>query len=267
VVEIIDTQVQMDAVHWNELEVMALAGIVAVIADSAPRTSPKPTAQWTLDYFDRTLNYDSVRAAEFFIDTYVLVGINMHFVPPDYEKIIDALPRYLSQPKVVGVGESGLDPKSLSKTGMATQEEIVRSELKLTKEHGKAALLHLPWFPAERAPLVERYFELIDEVKIDPGKVVITHADSSLIKMIVDFGCIAGIAVQPWRKLTPDDAARMLQSIPLDRVVLNCDVGPKLASDVLGVPKTALEMRKLGFKEGEIRKVVYDNPKRVFNLP
>jgi predicted metal-dependent TIM-barrel fold hydrolase len=57
-----------------------------------------------------------------------------------------------------------------------------------------------------------------------------------------------------------------MKVVPLDRVLINSDTVIRLASDVLGVPKTALEMRRLGFKEEEITKVMYENPKRVFDL-
>jgi predicted metal-dependent TIM-barrel fold hydrolase len=84
--------------------------------------------------------------------------------------------------------------------------------------------------------------------------------------MITEAGFNAGVTVQPWRKVAPADAAKMMENADLDRVILNTDSALALASDPLGVPKTALEMRKLGFKGEDISKVVYDNAKRVFGL-
>jgi predicted metal-dependent TIM-barrel fold hydrolase len=58
----------------------------------------------------------------------------------------------------------------------------------------------------------------------------------------------------------------MLKGAALDRVMVDSDSALRTASDVLSVPKVALEMRKLGFSAADIQKVVYDNPRRIFDL-
>jgi len=260
----IDSHVHLDSINREGLETMALGDIVAVVADASPVPGLAPSAQAVFEFYERTLNFDSARAAEFFIDTYVLVGINMLFVSHEYNKVLQGIPKYLEHEKVVGVGEIGLDPRSPTCPDLVKQEEIVRAGLSMAKEYGKIALLHTP--PTERTKWIETYFKFIDGIGIDPQKVVISHADSSIIKMITDFGSIAAITVQPWRNITPEDTAEMLKDAPLDQVLVNSDTVLRLRSDVLGVPKTALEMRRLGFKDEDIKKVVFDNPRRVFNL-
>jgi predicted metal-dependent TIM-barrel fold hydrolase len=95
---------------------------------------------------------------------------------------------------------------------------------------------------------------------------IISHVDFSVIKAIIDSGCIAEVTISPWRKLGPEDAAKMLQDMPLDRVMVDSDSALRTASDILSVPKVALEMRKLGFSDKDVQKVVYDNPRRIFDL-
>ena len=262
--QIIDSHVHMDSLERAALESMSLTGINAVVADAAPMPGLTPAWQSVLDFFERTLGYDTMRGAEFFIDVYVMVGINMFFVPRDYEKVFDSISKYINRDRVVGVGEIGLEPRSESCPDLSKQEEIVRFFLQIAKEHDKAVLFHTP--STDRYKWVEQYFKFIEGIKLQPEKVIISHVDSSILKMVTDFGCIAGITVQPWRKITPIDVAQMLQDADLDRVLVDSDSSLRFGSDPLGVPKTALEMRNLGFTEKDIKKVVYDNPKKVFTL-
>jgi len=260
--QIIDPHIHMDSIKRPDLEAMALAGIVAVIADAGPL--PAPSAQGVMEFYDRTFSWDVPRAAEFLISTYVTVGINMLCIPADWEKVIAALPGYLKKDKVVGIGEIGVDPRSFTCPDLTRQEEVLRAQLKVAREHDTPVRLHTP--PMDKIKWIEQHFKRIDEFELDKEKVVISHADAEVLKMITDFGCIAEITVQSWRKLEPEDAARMLQTAPLDRVMVDSDSALRVASDILAVPRTALEMRKLGFKDEDIRKVVYDNPRRVFGL-
>lgn len=262
--QLIDSHVHMDSLGKDTLELMAVAGITAVVADGAPGEGLATSAQAVLDFYERTLSYDTNRGAQAFIDVYSMLGLNMFGVPPDYEKVLDALPKYLAREKVVGLGEIGLDPRSRRCPDISRQEEILKAELQIAKEYNKIVLLHIP--STERAKWVGQYFKLVDAAGLKPDKVVMTHADSSVIKIITDYGCVAAITVTPMRKITPEDGARMLKDSNLGMILVNSDSILQHWSDPLGVPKTALEMRKLGFKEEDIRKVVYDNAKRVFNL-
>lgn len=265
--QIIDAHVHIDSLNRAHLEAMALAGITAVVAQvgGPARGGVVVSPQTMFDLYERWIKYDSLRAREFLIDTYVAVGISMVCVPTDYEKVIEALPQYLSREKVVAIGEIGLEPSSQTCPDLAKQEEVVKAQLKVAKEYATPVAFHTPI--KDKPKWVEQYFGLIAEAKLKPSQVVIDHADSSsVVKMITDAGFTAGITVQPWRKVTPLDAAKIMETADLDRVILNSDSAILTASDPLGVPKTALEMRKLGFKEEDIRKVVYDNAKRVFNL-
>jgi len=262
--QLIDPHVHMDALTKNSLELMAISGIVAVIGDGAPSEGLAVSASAATDFFERTLDYDTRRGSEAFIKVYTLVGLNMFGVPPDYEKVLEVLPEYLNRERVVGLGEIGLDPKSRRCPDLAKQEEILKAELKMAKEYNKAVLMHLP--SAEKTSWVERYFNLIDEADLDHEKTVITHADSSVIKMITDCGCIAAITVSPMRRITPEDGARMLQGNALNMMLVNSDNILQHPSDPLSVPKTAFETKKLGFNDEEVGQIFFNNPKRIFGL-
>jgi predicted metal-dependent TIM-barrel fold hydrolase len=245
---------------------MALAGITSVVTQvNGPNSGGVEVSPQTLfDLYERWIKYDSLRTREFLIDTYIAVGISMVCVPTDYEKVIEALPQYLSREKVVAIGEVGLEPNSQTCPDLAQQEDILRAQLKIAKEYTMPVVFHTPF--NEKPKWVERYFCLIEEAGLEQSKVVIDHADSTVVSMITEAGFTAGVTIRPCRKLTPPDAAGMMRTVELDQVILDSDAAIGLGTDPLGVPKTVLEMRKLGFKHEDIRKVVYDNAKRIFNL-
>jgi predicted metal-dependent TIM-barrel fold hydrolase len=145
------------------------------------------------------------------------------------------------------------------------QEEILKEELRIARAHNVPVNFHTP--PKEKEKWVEKYASLIEEAKVDKAKVTIDHANPSVVKFIWEMGFNAGITIQQWRNVTPLQAAEVLaRGENLDRLMLDSDSSPKL-SDALAVPKTVHEALKLGAKESDIQKVVWDNPIRFYHLP
>jgi len=262
--QLIDSHVMMESLGLQDLEAMSASGVKVLIADAAGGMDYATSAQAAINYFEHTLVGETKRASDYFIDVYVLVGINMNAVPADYEKILDALPEYLKRERVAGVGEIGVEPKSGTCPDLGRQEDILRTELRIAKEHNKAAVMHLT--SAERTSWIERYIKLIDEVGLDRGKAVIVHSDASTTKIITDAGCIAGLSVLPMRRLTPEDAAKIISESDMNRILVSSDNRIRHRSDPLSVPRIAVQMRRLGLSDKEVKKVLFDNPNRIFNL-
>ena len=260
----IDTHVHMDSLERAALEIMALSGIKAVVADGSPMPGLSPSPETVFDFYERTIGYDSERGSEFFIEVFVMVGINMFFVPSDFKRVLRALPEYLMRDRVVGIGEIGLEPRSETCPDLEKQKEIVTECLSMAKEYDKTVLLHLP--SMNRMKWLDEYLLLIDKIKLDRSKIIISHADSSCINSIIEMNCIAGITVQPWRNITPKDVVKILKDTELDNVLVDSDSSLRYGSDPLGVPKTALEMKMQGFSEKEIKKIFYENPIKIFKL-
>jgi predicted metal-dependent TIM-barrel fold hydrolase len=262
--QLIDSHIMMESLGLQDLEAMSACGIEALIADAAGGMDYATSAQAAINYFEHTLVGETKRAADYFIDVCVLVGINMNAVPADYEKILDALPEYLKRERVVGVGEIGIEPKSGTCPDLGKQEDILKTELRIAKEHNKAAVIHLT--ATERASWIERYIKLIDEVGLDRGKAVIVHSDANTTKTITDAGCIAGLSVLPMRRLNPEDAAKIITENDMDRILVSSDNRIRHRSDPLSVPRIAVQMRRLGLSDKDVKKVLFDNPNRIFNL-
>jgi predicted metal-dependent TIM-barrel fold hydrolase len=278
---IIDPGTDITSLNRHNLEEMALAGIIGLVATlGTPVRTKAMSAQTLLEFYETQIDFQHRRTREYLIDTYVAVGIHPFFVPSDWEKVFKELPKYLKEKRVVAFGETGLDPRS--PVPMATQEEIFKIELRMAKEHNKVVIAHLPqqWqkehtaiadsgvalAPSEQQQWIKKLLELMDDAKFNPGHLVIEHANAPVVKMITDSGCNACISVQPWRNITPKDAARMLQTADLNRTLINSDCGIWLPSDPLSIPKTVLEMRLLNFSDDDIERLVYKNPIRLFNM-
>jgi len=261
----IDPHLHIDSRTREDLASMAASGIIAVISMTYyPHLHLSITSQTLLDYFERVIKFETWRAKQELIDVYVGIALNPVSIPPDYDKVLEAIPKYIAEDRVVAIGEIGLEPGSQTCPDPERQKEIVRAQLKIAKEHGKPVIFHTPHLDKES--WVEQYLDLIAQEKMEPSKVVIDHADASVIKRISDFGCNVGITVQPWRGLRPQDAAEILKDCNLDSVLIDSDCNITLPSDSLSVPKTALEMKRIGFSEDDIKRVTFDNPARIFNL-
>jgi predicted metal-dependent TIM-barrel fold hydrolase len=246
--EMIDAHIHVDHVSRKDLELMATAGVTAVVSNTYyPHVNVEITSQTILDFYQRLMKFETWRSAQELIDTYAAISLNPVSIPPDYGKVLEAMPKYLEEKNTVAIGEIGLEPGSKTCPDLVVQEEIVRSQLRLANQYNKPVVFHTP------------------ATDVDSTKVVIDHADATVAKMIADFGCTAGITVQPWRNLTPADGAKIASECPYDKVIIDSDCGP-LLSDPLSVPKTAHEMRRLGISKDDIKKIVFDNPCRMFGL-
>jgi predicted metal-dependent TIM-barrel fold hydrolase len=157
-----------------------------------------------------------------------------------------------------------LESRSKTCPDLGKQTEILKAQLKIAKEYDKPVVFHLP--PLDRSKWIDQYLRLIDDVGLKRGKTVVTHADADTAKTIIDAGCVAGISAVPMRRLTPEDAARIVADNDPDQVLVSSDTRLRHRSDPLGVPRAAFQMRRLGFTEGEIKRVFYDNPCRIFGL-
>ncbi len=263
--QMIDPHIHIDSRTREDLASMATTGITAVVSLTYyPHLHLPITSQTLLDYFERAINFETWRGKQELIDVHVGVALNPVNIPPDYERVLEVIPKYVTKERVVAIGEIGLEPGSQTCPDLVRQKEILRAQLKIAKEYGMPVVFHTPH--SDKETWVEQYLELIAQEKVEPSKVVIDHADASVTKKVFDFGCNVGISVQPWRGLGPKDAAKIVKDCDLNSVLIDSDCNITLPSDPLSVPKTALEMKRIGFSEDDIKQVVFKNPARIFNL-
>src|SRR5688572_25028610 len=165
------------------------------------------------------------------------------------------MPGWLDRPSVVAVGEIGFDDIT------DAEETSIRRQFDMAGEAGLPVIVLTPHVEKLKGTL--RTIRVIQSLGFPPEKVIIDHNTEETIAASLESGCWCGHTVYPVTKLSPERAVNILEKHGLERMLINssCDWGP---SDPLMVPRTVLEMRRRGFQDEEISKVVWDNPVRFF---
>jgi predicted metal-dependent TIM-barrel fold hydrolase len=214
---------------------------------------PRTSVGSFIDYFDAILGWERFRAESLGIRHYVTLALNPKEANDDRvnQAVLDVLPRYLEKDGVLGVGEVGYDditPK---------EEHFFARQVELAKQKGLPVLVHTPHRDKVRG--VERSLAVLKEAQFPLEHALIDHNNEETVPLVIDTGCALGFSIYPDTKMDETRMVAILQKYGTDRMILNsaCDWGK---SDPLKVPKTALLMRKRGFAEREIEKVVWHNP-------
>jgi predicted metal-dependent TIM-barrel fold hydrolase len=269
--KLMDAHLHSEGLNNNSLQLMALSGIKAVInmvaiPEVVPGINKDFSPEAIFEYCDRVIDYRAWLTKQYFMfDTYVCVAISMAGVPRRYKEALDKLKTYIRErDQVVGIGEIGFEPDSPTCSNFKVQEELIVTQLEIAKQYGKHVCFHTPM--NEKPKWFKLYLSMIKEAGLEPAKIIIDHADETIVKMVNESGCYAGITVQPRRKVGAIDAAKMINTGDRNKIFVNSDSSLKYESDTLAVPKTAFEMKKLGINESEIEKVLWENPRQAYGL-
>ena len=251
----IDLHAHMISRTTDDYERMALAGCVALTEPAFWAGYDRRSADVFADYFDHLTDFEPKRAAQYGIDHYTWLCLN----PKEGEdralarQVLAIIPEFLDRPNVLGIGEIGLN-------------RVTRNELETFKDHVDLAIAHDQTIHIHTPHLEDKYkgTKLIVETlaangQVDPGRVMVDHAEEHTIGMILDNGFWTGVTLYPVTKTSPGRAVDLIERYGTDRlcVASACDWGP---SDPLAVPRFIMEMRRRGHGEDLIRTMVYDNP-------
>ena len=183
------------------------------------------------------------------------------------EEIEDMIVSQLDNPKVVALGEIGLDyywmedPKEI-------QIDVFKRQIALSKEH------NLPFVVHTRDALEDTY-AVIKEVGVGPrGGIMHSYSGSlEMAQKFVDLGMMISFSgVVTFKKAL--DVQEAAQKLPLDKILVETDA-PYLAP----VPKRGRENRTgytryvvdkiaelRGLTSAEVARATYDNAMRIFGL-
>jgi len=279
--EFIDPHLHVDTRNHEDMEEISKRGIRTIVSP-AYVLLPAYDAHTILNATDHLIRIARPTYDRFFIRLFAMVGLNMLVIPKDYEKVLERYPRYIEEAEeVVAIGEVGLDPRDPQKIGfvaetavptsMKVQTEILKEQMKLGKRYNLPVDCHTPpnWDDPKikRIEYAEKFLELADEVGLPRDRLIVDHADEEVVRLALESGAWAAITVQPWRRLYPEDAARIIGKYGTERVLVDCDAAAQpWPSNALAVPDTAFAMRKYGLSEEDIRKVTFENPLSLFKL-
>jgi uncharacterized protein len=237
----------------DDYERMALSGIVAVVEPAFWLGEPRKRAGTFFDYFDHISGFERQRAANYLIDHYCTIAMNPRESnnAPLRDEVLREMPRWLDRPSVVAVGEIGFDDIT------DAEEQSIRAQFEIARRANLPVLVHTPHVRKLEGTL--RTIEIVRDLRFPVERVILDHNTEETIEAARQSGCWCGHTVYPVTKLSPERAVNILEKHGTDRMLINssCDWGP---SDPLSVPRTVLEMRRRGFADAEIQRVVWDNP-------
>ncbi len=211
---------------------------------------------------------DTVAVAEKYLQIFATVGVHPHHAAEEGPAATyDALIKLAQNPKVVGIGESGLD-FFYDHSPRATQEEVFRRHIAVARD------LELPIVVHSRDADDDMLRILCDEMANGEFKGVL-HCFSSgpqLAQGALDLGFyLSASGVVTFKKSEP--LREIFKTVPLDRILIETD-SPYLApvpkrgkrNEPAFVAYTAQVMADLyDLKEGEFAEKTTDNFMRLFS--
>ncbi|MCS5697076.1 TatD family hydrolase [Desulfofundulus thermocisternus] len=250
---IVDSHTHVSLLPYEGLENMALAGVKKIIGCSIFFGARH--AETLFDHFHQMLTLSVRNAAQNGIRLFVAVGIHPMGTPVDWPRVIDALPDYLKMSNVIGLGEIGLHE------GSQREQDVLREQLKVAKEYGVPVIIHTP--PQDRMEITNRTIEIAAAVGMEPGKVIIDHADLDIIDLIENFGAIPGLTIRQ-KGLTPHLLLNHLERF--QRGVLNSDYSNLKPNDPLSVPKAVQYLELNGAPPEIIARIARYNAEELFGI-
>jgi hypothetical protein len=253
----IDHHAHMVSRTTDDYEKLALTGCVAVTEPAFWAGWDRSTADSVEDYFRQLTEFEPQRAAQHRIRHYAWMAMN----PKEADdrvlsrEVLQRIPKFLDRPTVLGIGEIGLN--------RVTRNEIetYTEQIDLARAHGQLILIHTPHLEDKLKGTRISLDVLRGFPQIDPGRVLVDHAEEHTLRSILDLGYWAGLTLYPRTKVSAERAADMIERFGPERLCVAgaCDWGP---SDAIAVPRFIMEMRRRRHAEDLIRRVVFDNPVR-----
>lgn len=252
----IDLHAHMVSRTTDDYRQMALAGCVAVTEPAFWPGWDRSSADGFEDYFRQLTGFEPGRAAEFGIQHYTWLCLN----PKEGEdrelarEVLRRIPRYLDRPNVLGIGEIGTNRNTRNEL------ETFRDHVRLALEHDLPIHIHTPHLEDKYKGTRLIVDTLLEFSELDPGRVMIDHAEEHTLEMILENGFWTGLTLYPQTKVSPERAIDMLEIHGPERICVAsaCDWGPSVP---VAVPEFALAMRRRGHDEALIHRVIFENPK------
>jgi predicted metal-dependent TIM-barrel fold hydrolase len=254
-VRYIDIHAHMVSRTTDDYTQMALTGCVALTEPAFWPGWDRSSADGFEDYFRQLTDFEPKRAAEYGIQHYTWLCLN----PKEGEnralaqEVLARIPKYLDRPNVLGIGEIG--------TNRNTRNELAtfRDHVELALEHDVLIHIHTPHLEDKLKGTELIVQTLLEYPELEPGRVLIDHAEEHTLGLILDHGFWTGLTLYPQTKVSPERAIDMIETHGPERICVAaaCDWGPSVPT---AVPQFAMAMRRRGHDEALVRRIVYDNP-------
>ncbi|MGN6369763.1 MAG: TatD family hydrolase [Phycisphaerae bacterium] len=272
---LIDPHCHMVSRTTADYETMALAGVVA-ISEPAFWAGHDRSPAGFLDYFRQLTETEPKRAAQFAIQHYSWICLN----PKEAEdlgkarEVLAEIPKFLSRPTVLGVGEIGLNKNTPNEAKVFQQHvQLAIDTYRATESSSTSCdagkhhllLIHTPHLE-DKLKGTRMILDMLHDFgsALDPARILIDHVEEHTIKLVKDAGYWAGMTIYPVSKCTPQRAVDMIEVHGTDQLCVNAaaDWG---VSDPLQTHRTMLEAKRRGHSRDTLLKIFHNNPATFFS--
>jgi len=255
-----DPHIHMVSRTTDDYETLARMGCIGVSEPAFWAGFDRGSVDSFRDYFRQLTDFEKRRAGQFGLKHYTWLCINAKEAENVNlsRQVIAAIPEFLDQPTVLGIGEIGLNKNTRN-------EAIVFLEhVDLAVRHEQSILIHTPHLEDKFQGTMMILDMLFDDSRLDRGRVLVDHVEEHTVRHVLEEGFWAGMTLYPVSKCTPQRACDIIEMYGPERLLVNSagDWGP---SKPTAVPDFIVEMRRRGHSESLIRKVVYENPIEFFS--
>jgi hypothetical protein len=297
----VDVHQHTGSLTWNDREKFDLSGCVAAVMVAAGYywTPYRPVAARDVRFlWDDALRRARAFDHRHFYDQRVAVGVHTWARVEGADELLAAMPAYLDADRVVAVGETGVEATHHTAAWpLEEQRDVVREQCHLAREADLPVLFHTPgsskggldpldaaaYEEGDRnftAPLfgggsgstkreaVETDLALADEAGLPDERVVVDHADGSVVDLVLgETDCWLAFTVGgALRSVDARDVARAVEAYGANRVIVDSDLIGAMQTDAFVIPRTAMALLRLGLSREQVRRVVYENPVRALGL-
>lgn len=252
----IDPHIHMVSRTTDDYATLARMGCVAIGEPAFWAGFDRGTVEGFRDYFRQLTEVEPARAASYGIRHFSWLCINAKEAENVAlsREVLKMIPEFLACPNVLGIGEIGLN-KNTPNEAIIFQEHV-----QLALEHRQPILIHTPHLE-DKYQGTRMILDMLDDHReLNRSSVLIDHVEEHTIGPVLDAGFWCGMTLYPLTKCTPSRAVDMIDRFGTERICVNSagDWGP---SRPTAVPDFVMEMRRRGYRESEIRKIVFDNPR------
>ena len=255
-----DPHVHMVSRVTDDYERMVRMGCVAVSEPAFWAGFDRGTVDGFRDYFNQLTDFEAKRAGWSGVAHFSWLCINAKEAENVSlaREVIAMIPEFLDRPGVLGIGEIGLNKNTPNEC------RVFREHLDLAAKTDELILIHTPHLVDKFKGTNMIVDMLKEDTRITPERVLIDHVEEHTVRLARENGFWCAMTLYPTTKCTPARAADIIEMYGDDKILVNSagDWGP---SNPLAVPDFIQEMRRRGYPESKIKKIVYDNPIEFFS--
>jgi predicted metal-dependent TIM-barrel fold hydrolase len=246
---LVDLHLHADGISSEDLATLAYFGVKAAV--TCARDAGAGSATDLRRHWDELVQVQTQRLKAAGIRPFVALALHPARIPwHGVDELLHRLPHYFDDPRVVALGEVGLQE------GGAREEEIFSRQLELAARLRKPVIVHTPG--KEKLQRTRRLLALIKESRVEPERVLIDHVSAETFPLVRGVGCWAGLTLQP-DLFDPQAAAAVISKHGAERIVLTSDIGEG-ATDLLALPKAAEALKTASLTEELRQRVLWDSP-------